>query len=227
MGGQACVLYGAAEFSRDIDLAIVADPDNLINLRAAFDELGASVIAVPPLDATYLNRGHAAHVAFGDRAAGRMRIDVMSRMRGVEPFKELWPRRTTLLLDGVGDVDLLALPDLVAAKKTQRDKDWPMVRRLVEANYLMFRIEATPQRIDFWLRELRTPSLLVEASGRFPTEASALVTQRALLSAALARNEAAVAVGLAAEEAAERAADQAYWAPLKRELETLRQERRA
>ena len=29
MGGQACVLYGAAEFSRDTDLAILADADNL------------------------------------------------------------------------------------------------------------------------------------------------------------------------------------------------------
>jgi hypothetical protein len=25
MGGQACVFYGAAEFSRDIDLALLAD----------------------------------------------------------------------------------------------------------------------------------------------------------------------------------------------------------
>jgi len=29
MGGQACVFYGAAEFSRDTDLAIVADAANL------------------------------------------------------------------------------------------------------------------------------------------------------------------------------------------------------
>ena len=28
MGGQACVFYGAAEFSRDTDLAIVADAAN-------------------------------------------------------------------------------------------------------------------------------------------------------------------------------------------------------
>ena len=57
MGGQACVLYGAAEFSRDLDLALLPDPANL---------------------------------------------------------------------------DLLSLPDLIAAKKTQRDKDWPMIRRLIE-----------------------------------------------------------------------------------------------
>jgi hypothetical protein len=29
MGGQACVFYGAAEFSRDTDFAIVADVSNL------------------------------------------------------------------------------------------------------------------------------------------------------------------------------------------------------
>jgi len=29
MGGQACVFYGAAEFSRDTDLAVVADAANL------------------------------------------------------------------------------------------------------------------------------------------------------------------------------------------------------
>jgi hypothetical protein len=30
MGGQACVFYGAAEFSRDTDLAILADAANLV-----------------------------------------------------------------------------------------------------------------------------------------------------------------------------------------------------
>ena len=59
MGGQACVLYGAAEFSRDTDLAIVADPANLIRLRRALDALDAEVIAVPPFELKYLRRGHA------------------------------------------------------------------------------------------------------------------------------------------------------------------------
>ena len=35
MGGQACVLYGAAEFSRDTDLAILASPANLTRLDKA------------------------------------------------------------------------------------------------------------------------------------------------------------------------------------------------
>jgi len=32
MGGQACVFYGAAEFSRDTDLAILAEASNLERL---------------------------------------------------------------------------------------------------------------------------------------------------------------------------------------------------
>jgi len=39
MGGQACVLYGGAEFSRDTDLVIVSDVANLDRLRAAVARL--------------------------------------------------------------------------------------------------------------------------------------------------------------------------------------------
>ncbi len=61
MGGQACVFYGAAEFSRDCDIVIVADEENLNRLVAALDELEADCIAVPPMDWAYLDRGHAIH----------------------------------------------------------------------------------------------------------------------------------------------------------------------
>ncbi|MCU0871069.1 MAG: hypothetical protein MUE50_01870 [Pirellulaceae bacterium] len=50
MGGQACVFYGAAEFSRDCDIVIVADEANLNRLTSALDELKADCIAVPPAD---------------------------------------------------------------------------------------------------------------------------------------------------------------------------------
>jgi hypothetical protein len=59
MGGQACVFYGAAEFSRDTDFAIVAAPANLARLKRALAELKAEVIAVPPFELKYLRRGHA------------------------------------------------------------------------------------------------------------------------------------------------------------------------
>jgi hypothetical protein len=42
MGGQACVSYGAAEFSRDLDLVIFLDDVNLDRLRRAFADLDAA-----------------------------------------------------------------------------------------------------------------------------------------------------------------------------------------
>lgn len=104
MGGQACVLYGAAEFSRDIDLAISADPANLERLQSAVDELEAIVIAVPPFQRQYLEAGQAVHFRCQHPDAFHLRVDVMARMRGLEEFPILWDRRTT-----VEDIDVLSL----------------------------------------------------------------------------------------------------------------------
>ncbi len=48
MGGQACVFYGAAQFSKDVDLAVLASEENFSHLRAALGDLNAKRIAVPP-----------------------------------------------------------------------------------------------------------------------------------------------------------------------------------
>ena len=122
MGGQACVFYGAAEFSRDTDFAILADAANLARLRQALAELLAEPIAVPPFAAKYLRRGHAIHFRCQHPEASHMRVDVMSKTRGVAPFAELWKRRTTLQLPGGEQCDLLSLPDLVQAKKPSGTK---------------------------------------------------------------------------------------------------------
>ncbi|MBA2527770.1 MAG: hypothetical protein H0V18_18615 [Pyrinomonadaceae bacterium] len=57
MGGQACVFCGAADFSRNTDLAILASAENLARLNKALKELQAEVIAVPPFHAKYLRKG--------------------------------------------------------------------------------------------------------------------------------------------------------------------------
>lgn len=225
MGGQACVLYGAAEFSRDVDFAIPASPGNLDRLREALDALEAEVIAVPPFEVQYLERGHAVHFRCGHPDAKNLRIDVMTRLRGVDHFPALWARRTTWDLAEGLQIDTLSLPDLVASKKTQRDKDWPMVRRLVEASYDQWFSEPSPARIEFWLRELRTPGLLLDCVHWFADDARRLASERAAVSAALSRDLAALEEQIAEEEARERALDRAYWEPLKAELEALRHER--
>ncbi|MDW8308976.1 MAG: hypothetical protein RMK20_06350 [Verrucomicrobiales bacterium] len=117
MGDRACVFYGAAEFSRDADFAILADAENLARLRAALRELQAEVIAIPPFELRYLRRGHAVHFRCAHPEASGLRVDVMSKLRGVPPFEKLWARRTTVELPDGERWDLLSLPDLVQAKK--------------------------------------------------------------------------------------------------------------
>jgi hypothetical protein len=221
------VLYGAAEFSRDIDLAILADPGNLVRLRKALSDLQAEVIAIPPLDPKHLRRGHAVHFRCMHPEALRVRIDVMSKMRGVDAFSKLWARRTTLILPDNLSCHLLSLPDLVKAKKTQRDKDWPMVRRLLEAHYFEHRARPGSARITFWLKELRTPELLVEVAQNHPRSCRRMAAFRPLLSAALAGDMKEIAPGLLEEEMAEREADRQYWFSLRQELESMRHSRRA
>ena len=223
MGGQACVFYGAAEFSRDTDFAIHADAANLERLNAAMDELRAAVIAVPPLLLEHLQRGHAVHFRCQHPDAAGLRVDVMAKMRGVAEFAELWERRTTLQGEDGTIYELMSLPDLVQAKKTQRDKDWPMLRRLIEADRAACPGTPSPDQVRFWFREGRTPDLLIALAREFPEEAKALAAgARPLLQAALAGDAAGVEDALAGEERAERAADRAYWMPLKSELERMR-----
>jgi len=138
------------------------------------------------------------------------------------PIFHLWERRTTLQADDGTLYQLMALPDLVQAKKTQRDKDWPMIRRLIEADRIACR-EADLGQVAFWLREGRTPELLIDLARSHRELAREIaIMARPLLSAVIAEDESAIENGLAEEERSERALDRAYWTPLKRELEELR-----
>ena len=223
MGGQACVFYGAAEFSRDTDLAILASSANLARLQKALKDLKAEVTAGPPFDVKYLRKGHAIHFRSNHAEAPGMRVDVMTKMRGVSPFTELWKRRTTIEVDG-STIELMGLPDVVQAKKTQCDKDWPMIRRLVEVNYFANRENPTENQIRFWFLELRTPQLLIELAqqNRIPAQ---LLQQRRLLKGLKSEDESLLAKLLIEEEEQIRNADRLYWMPLKKELEMLRHAR--
>ena len=223
MGGQACVLYGAAEFSRDLDLALLPDTANLDRLETALAELDAEVIAVPPFAPSYLNEGLAVHFRCRQQEVAGLRIDVMTRLRGVAPFAELWARRTTFDF-GDEQLEAMGLPDLVAAKKTQRDKDWPMIRRLVDVNYLGHREAPTAEQLRFWLRELRTPALLAEVAEAHPELVKELGDARSLLSLAIPAQleSGALHRALRDEEEEERRRDALYWKPLRERIEQLR-----
>ena len=119
-----------------------------------------------------------------------MRLDVMSVMRGVAAF------RGTLGTSGhggggLGDAhDLSSLPDLVQAKKTQRDKDWPMLRRLLEADLIQHQAAPTPARIRFWFGECRSAQPLIALAQGHPELAAQAASSRPLLSFAIGETRA-------------------------------------
>jgi hypothetical protein len=226
MGGQACILYGAAEFSRDLDLAVLADDSNLDRLQRALDDLQAEPVYVPALEREVLERGHACQFRTGIPDALGVRIDVMSVLHGCDPFPLLWARRRRMRVPENGWVNVLALSDLVQAKKTQRSKDWPMLQRLVEVDYHQRPTRPSRRRIAFWLREGRSAEFLIELCRRYPGSARRLTSVRPLLLPALAKDVAETDKGLRHEEDQYRAADRTWWQPLKDELFQWRQQQR-
>jgi len=223
MGGQACILYGAAEFSRDVDLAVLADPKNLDRLEKALIELQAEPFFFPPMTAAMLLKGHACHFRCHLPDLEELRIDVMAVMNNCDRFPFLWKRRRRLPLPGVGLVDVLSLPDLVKAKKTQRDKDWPMIRRLIEVDYYSRPKRLSSKRIAWWLLEARSPDILVEVCHRYSRQANKLIGLRPLLSWAAAGLVAKLETALHEEEERFRQADRRYWQPLREKLFQMRQ----
>lgn len=78
IGGQACVFYGAAQFSKDIDFLLLADETNFAGFQSALNELGAHRIAVPKFDPATLARRQAVHFRYQSEDARGLRIDEKS-----------------------------------------------------------------------------------------------------------------------------------------------------
>ncbi len=227
MGGQACVFYGAAQVSKDVDFLLLAGPENYARLHAALATLGARRIAVPRFGPAVLDRGHAVHFRCSVAGVEGLRVDVMTRLRDLPDFAALWERRTVLQDDTGAEFDLLSVPDLVLAKKTQRTKDWPMIELLVTIHHRENAPAPRPGWIAFWLREARTPELLRDLAARFSAETRALLAARPLLAHAITGELDPLRAALDAEVRAEQARDRAYWEPLRREMEEFRRQERA
>lgn len=121
MGGQACVLYGGAEFSRDLDLVIATHPGALTQLQTALADLRADVIAEPPLRLDLLERGDAVDFRCQRADVARLRIDVLARPPRITDLAGLWARRVVVSIPAGASVPVIALADLVAAKKKRSE----------------------------------------------------------------------------------------------------------
>lgn len=226
MGGQACVFYGAAQVSKDIDFVVFAGGDNFARLTRALDELNAGRIAVPPFDPDVLDRGHAVHFRCQATGVEGLRVDVMTKLRGLPSFGVLWDRRTTFADNEGHEFHLLSVPDLVSAKKTQRNRDWPVIELLVTIHHRENAAAPRGDWIEFWLLESRSPELVVQVCRDFSSEAVALETRRPLLKVARTGTLDELRAAIDAEIRAEQAVDRAYWEPLRKELEEFRRKER-
>ncbi|MFZ9965061.1 MAG: hypothetical protein ACO3GO_07615 [Terrimicrobiaceae bacterium] len=226
MGGQACVFYGAAQFSKDIDFLILAERENFDGLHRALEDLQARRIAVPPFSPEVLARGHAVHFRCSVAGVEGLRVDVMVKLRDFDGFHELWERRTTISEEQGGQIHLLSIPDLVKAKKTQRSRDWPVIEALVEAHYEAMHENSNRECLEFWFLESRSPDRLVDLCARYPEEAAVFAVRRPLLALASRGDFSELGKELDSEKRLEQEKDRIYWEPLKREMEEFRRAER-
>jgi len=221
IGGQACIIYGAAEFSRDSDFVILHNLANISRLKKALRFLKARNIYFPPLTRQFLEKGHACHFRCYEESVKGLRVDVIAKLRNCPSFEELWERKKTFKLPGNKRVEIIGLEDLVQSKKTQRDKDWLMLDRLI-TNDILITKSPTTQKIRWWLSQCRDAGQLIELAARYKKLAVEVAVERPLVKAALKKDNRTLQQLIQKEETIEREKDKKYWQPLRKELELLR-----
>ncbi len=94
ISGQACVLYGASQFTEDIDLWVRPTASDLKALLRALAAAGATVHKLtPPLNLSRMRRGHGFHFLIRPDVY----IDVMGRPPRVGAFEHAWARARRIL----------------------------------------------------------------------------------------------------------------------------------
>lgn len=225
IGGQACIIYGAAEFSKDSDFVVFCDTENLAKLKKVLRLLKAKNIYVPPLKKEFLEIGHACHFRCYAEPVKNLRVDIIGKLRGCDDFENLWERRVTIKPSQNKIIEIIGLEDLVQSKKTQRDKDWLMLNRLVE-NDMVSTPKPSLKKIKWWLCECRNSNRLINLVNENKDLAKECTAKRPLLKMALKKDIKQLEKLLHKEELSEREKDKEYWRPLRRELEILRHKRR-
>lgn len=122
IGGYAVALYGYVRPTKDLDIWVAIDPASQTQLATALIRFGFAASAVSqPLfseDKSILRMGIPPN-----------RLEVIGKIDGVD-FRECYPRRRTLEIDGV-QVSVIDYEDLLRNKRSSgRDSDRIDVERL-------------------------------------------------------------------------------------------------
>ncbi|MGH9321415.1 MAG: hypothetical protein ACRD21_14065 [Vicinamibacteria bacterium] len=127
ISGQACVLYGASQFTEDIDLWVQPTASNLSSFLRALSHVRAVVYKLtPPITLKYLRRGHGFHFRIGTDVY----LDMMGVPPRVEGFLPAFARSRRFETDW-GTLRVSAPEDLVLLKRTNRPGDYEAISNLV------------------------------------------------------------------------------------------------
>jgi predicted nucleotidyltransferase len=108
VGGYAVGYHGRPRFTKDIDVWVAADPENLARVHRALAAFGApaalldQLVAAGPDEVLWMG-------------AAPVRVDILKHIPGLA-FEEAYARRSAAEWDGV-PVTVLGLHDLIAAKR--------------------------------------------------------------------------------------------------------------
>lgn len=124
--GQAVVWYRLAMMSKDGDWIVREESaacDRILEVLAAH---GARYRPAAPLDVEWLRGGWSSHFEFTDPRGLRIRCDFVSR-----PARVPWSAVQVLFGGALAErLAVVDLPTLIAIKRTQRAKDYPVIGAL-------------------------------------------------------------------------------------------------
>jgi hypothetical protein len=127
ISGQACILYGASQFTEDLDVWIQPTLKNLRSFLRAMARVKARVYKLtPPLTLKNVRTGHGFHFRIGRE----LFVDVMGCPPRVGRFRDAASRARELETDW-GVLPVSAPEDLVLLKRTNRPADYEAVSNLV------------------------------------------------------------------------------------------------
>lgn len=124
-GGQAVVWHRLAIMSKDGDWILRPDQEALAHVLGVLASRGATYRFGAPLDLRWLAEGWSSHLEFQEQGI-RVRTDFVTRPPRLPESRlaRLWAAQDQ------GDPPVLGVLDLIATKKTNREKDYVVIGEL-------------------------------------------------------------------------------------------------
>ena len=132
ISGQATVVYGAAEFTEDIDLWVDPAPQNLEPFLRALARMNATVGRLtPPVTEENARFGHGFHFVVPEPEGLTWQVDIMGQPPRVGSFRTAL-ERSLPELRAIPQCRVIDPLSLVQLKKTCRERDYPIIAALIE-----------------------------------------------------------------------------------------------